>query len=88
VQLSVVYGREIDGEVTTFGTTGYTYKRTFLLYDRKTESIWYPYQPNEMNALSGRIAGSVLPFIAEPNQTTLARWRSKHADSLVLVGSE
>jgi len=88
VQLSVVYGREIDGKVTTFGTTGYTYNRTFLLYDRKTESMWYPYQAGEINALSGPYRGSVLPYLAEPDRMSLAEWRSKHPDSLVLVGGE
>ena len=88
MQLSVVYGREIEGAVTTFGTTGYTYNNTFLLYDRQTDSIWYPYQSQEMNALSGRLTGSVLPFLAEPNPMPLAEWRAAHPDSLVLVGSE
>ena len=49
MQLSVVYGREIDGELTTFGTTGYTYKNTFLLYDRATESMWYPLKKGEFS---------------------------------------
>jgi len=88
VQLSVVYGREINGEVTTFGTTGYTYKNTFLLYDRKTESMWYPYQSDEMNALSGQCAGSALPFLGKPEPMPVADWRKKHPGSLVLVGSQ
>jgi len=88
VQLSVVYGREIDGEVTTFGTTGYTYNDTFLLYDRKTQSMWYPHKPGEMNALSGPSAGSALPYLVEPKRMSLADWREKHPHSLVLVGSE
>ncbi len=86
--MSVVYGRELDGEVTTFGTTGYTYKNTFLLYDRKTESVWFPYQSREMNALSGESTGSALPFLAEPDPMPLAEWRAAHPDSLVLVGGE
>ena len=86
--MSVVYGREIDGEVTTFGTTGYTYKQTFVLYDRKTESLWYPYRRQEMNALSGTQAGSALPFLDEPDKMTLSDWRLEHPDSLVLVGDE
>jgi len=81
----VVYGREIDGKVTTFGTTGYTYRNTFLLYDRKTKSIWYPHKPGEMNALSGQQLGSALPYLAKPDQIRLAEWREKHSDSLVLV---
>jgi hypothetical protein len=83
--LSVVYGREIDGEVVTFGTTGYTYQRTFVLYDRKTESAWFPQKPDEMNALSGPYAGKALPFLETPAPVRLADWRDKHFDSLVLV---
>jgi hypothetical protein len=86
VQLSVVYGRELDGEVTTFGTTGYTYKSTFLLYDRKTDSMWYPYKPGEMNAMSGPVAGKALPYLGTPERMSLADWRKKHSDSLVLIG--
>jgi len=81
----VVYGRKIDGKVTTFGTTGYTYRNTFVLYDRKSDSIWYPQQPGEMNALSGQYSGNALPFLAKPAPMPLAEWREKHADSLVLV---
>lgn len=88
MQLSVVYGRELDGEVTTFGTTGYTYNNTFLIYDRKTESVWYPHKPSEMNAISGLSTGSALPFLAEPDPLPLAEWRQSHPNSLVLVGSE
>ena len=88
MQLSVVYGREIDGEVTTFGTTGYTYQNTFVLYDRRTQSVWYPFQSDEMNALSGPCAGTALPFLAQPEQVSLAEWREDHPDSLILVGGD
>lgn len=88
MKLSVVYGREIDGELTTFGTTGYTHKRTFLLYDRKTESVWYPLKPGEMNAVSGTLAGKAMPFLGEPKRMPLGEWRDKHPDSLVLVGRQ
>ena len=78
----------MDGEATTFGTTGYTYNQTFVLYDRKTDSVWFPYRHGEMNAVSGSCAGKSLPFLAEPDLVTLAAWRSQHPDSLVLIGSE
>ena len=84
----MVYGREIDGELTTFGTTGYTHKRTFLLYDRKTESVWYPLETGQMNAISGELAGNAMPFLGEPRRTSLSEWRGKHPDSLVLVGAD
>ena len=88
MRLSVVYGRELDGEVTTFGTTGYTYNNTFLLYDRKSESVWYPYKSSAMNAVSGQSKGSAIPFLAEPDPLPLAEWRALHAESLVLVENE
>ena len=85
MELSVVYGREIDGKVTTFGTTGYTYKNTFLLYDRATNSVWYPYKEGEFNALSGELKGKALPFLASPEIMPLGDWRKLHPDTLVLI---
>ena len=84
----MVYGREIDGELTTFGTTGYTYKNTFLLYDRKTDSVWYPLNTGEMNAISGELVGQALPFLGEPKRMPLSEWRDQQPDSLVMVGSK
>jgi Protein of unknown function (DUF3179) len=83
--MTVVYGREIDGEVTTFGTTGYTFDNTFVLYDRKTESVWYPLKEGSFDAIGGSKSGSQIPFIASPPITTLAEWQSKHPDTLVLL---
>lgn len=88
MKLSVVYGREIDGETTTFGTTGYTYKSTFLIYDRKTQSVWYPYDNGEFRAIGGTQAGATLPFLAKPEVITLAAWAADHPDTRVLVGSQ
>ena len=85
MQLSVVYGREIDGETTTFGTTGYTYRNTFLLYDRATESMWYPQVEGEFNAISGRLKGRALPFLAQPKVMSLGEWLELHPDSKVLI---
>ena len=34
--------RDFDGEPVQFGTTGYTMDRIFVLYDRASDSIWYP----------------------------------------------
>jgi len=88
VQLSVVYGREIDGKATSFGTTGYTYNNTFLLYDRSTDSVWYPQESKQMNAVSGSNQGHSLPFLAEPTPQPLAEWHESHPDSLVLIGNQ
>ena len=84
----MVYGREIDGEVVTFGLTGYTHGQTFLLYDRMSQSVWHPHKPGEINAVSGKLAGKALPYLAEPTRMPLAQWREAHPDSLVLVGND
>ena len=85
MQLSVVYGLEIDGELTTFGTTGYTYKNRFLLYDRATESVWYPLQKGEFNALSCKLQGKALPYIAEPEIVSLGESRTLYPRTVVLI---
>ena len=41
-----------------------------------------------MNTVSGKLAGKVLPYLAQPTPVPLAEWREAHPDSLVLVGNE
>ena len=37
-----MYSREIDGQILTLDPSGWTYHRTFVLYDYETETLWYP----------------------------------------------
>lgn len=85
MSLSVVYGREFDGTVTTFGTTGYTFKNTFVLYDRSTSSVWYPLSSGRFDAIGGQLRGRTIPFLAQPEKTTLKEWLTKYPDSDVLL---
>jgi hypothetical protein len=48
VGLAAVYSREIDGKVLTLAPSGWTYKRTFVLYDKETGTLWYPYNEGLM----------------------------------------
>jgi hypothetical protein len=48
VDLAAVYSREIDGRTLTLVPSGWTYKNTFVLYDRETETLWYPYKKGLM----------------------------------------
>jgi hypothetical protein len=80
-----VYGREIDGRETTFGTTGYTFNSTFVLYDRETESLWYPLTDGAMTAVSGARQTQAIPFIEKPAVMVLEEWKRRHPDSLVLL---
>ena len=86
--MSVVYGREKDGKVDEFGVSGYVHKNTFLLYDRKTESLWYPLDDIQWTAISGPRQGETIPFDEEPPIVTLGEWRRKHPNTVVLLGSK
>ncbi len=85
--MSVVYGREVDDKVTTFGTSGYTFRNTFVLYDRATDSIWFPRQGEVLEAVGGQQRGKRIPLIAQPTPTPLGEWRAAHPNTTVLVGA-
>ena len=36
-----MYSRQIDDQILSLVSSGWTYKNTFVLYDRETESLWY-----------------------------------------------
>lgn len=75
----------MDGEVTTFGTSGYTYNNIFLLYDRKTSTVWYPVDDGAFDAIGGPQLGAQIPFIEKPPIVTLAEWCTQHPDTQVLL---
>ena len=84
----MVHGREIDGKTDKFGVSGYVYRNVFLIFDRRTESLWYPLDDTQWTAISGPRKGETIPFIAEPPVVTLGEWRKKHPDTMVLLGSK
>ncbi len=71
-----MYSREIDGKVLTLAPSGWTYRRTFVLYDRETGSLWYPYDKGLM-AIQGTFFQRWLPRL-DSEDTTWERWRRKH----------
>lgn len=83
----MVHGREIDGEIEEFGVSGYVYKNVFLIYDRKTESLWYPLDDEKWTAISGPRKGETIPFV-EKSVVTLGEWRIEHPNTSVLLGSK
>jgi hypothetical protein len=84
----VVHGRDIDGKIDEFGVSGYVYKDVFLIFDRRTESLWYPLDDTQWTAISGRRKGETIPFMAEPPVVPLGEWRKQHPDTTVLLGSK
>ncbi len=84
----MVHGREKSGQVDRFGVSGYVYKDVFVIFDRKTESLWYPLDDSKWTAIAGPRKGETIPFTAEPPVVTLGEWRKKHPDTVVLLGSK
>ncbi len=83
----MVHGRKINGQVDEFGVSGYVYKNVFLIYDRRTQSLWYPLDETGWTAVSGPRKGEIIPFIEEPGVVPLGQWRKQHSGTTVLLGS-
>ena len=81
-----MHGREYEGRTDEWGVSGYVYRNTFILYDRATESLWYPLDDTQWTAVSGPRKGEVVPFIEEPPVLTLGEWRARHPETVVLLG--
>ena len=78
------YIREIDGVVTTFGTSGRLYLSALVMYDRATESLWTHF---DGKAIAGVLTGRELEAVASP----LLSWedfRTAYPDGLVLDETE
>ena len=84
----MVHGRGGKDETDEFGVSGYVYKNVFLIFDRKTESLWHPLDHTKWTAISGPRKGETLPFVSEPGVIPLGVWRKQHPDTVVLLGSQ
>jgi hypothetical protein len=77
-----VYSREIDGQPLTLVPSGWTYKNTFVLYDRETGTLWYPYRRGLMG-IQGQYFKRWLPRL-DSEDTLWRKWRNDHPESRVL----
>lgn len=77
-----MYGRDLDGEVLSFGHTGILYEKSFVMYDRKTESLWVHVTGR---AEQGPMKGKQLKFFPS-TVTTWKQWKAAHPGTLVLPG--
>ena len=72
-----MYSRELDDEVLTLAASGWTYRKTFVLYDLESESLWYHLQGTDgLTCISGKHVGRRL----EEFPSTFTRWRDWKAD--------
>lgn len=75
-----MYDPVLDGRRLTFGTSGWLYQSTVVLYDRRTESLW---PQIDGVAISGKYRGTPLAKVAA-RDTTWGAWLAAHPDTLVL----
>lgn len=77
-----MYSARIDGEPTTFGTSGLLYRSNKVMYDRKTNTLWSQLtgKPIVGELVGGGIALEVLPLAL----TTWGEWRAEHPHTTVM----
>jgi hypothetical protein len=83
--LGAVCARKIDGRPAEFGTAGYTMDHVFVLYDRLTNSVWYPVHDDSLQAVGGTQKGTSIPFRDEMAPVPLGEWLDVHPASTVLL---
>jgi hypothetical protein len=77
-----VYSREINGQTLTIAPSGWTYKNTFVLYDKETESLWYPYKKGLMGIQGKYFKQWLLKLKSE--DMTWEKWKNRHPESKIL----
>ncbi len=82
VDLAAVYSRTIDGKKLTIAPSGWTYNNTFVLYDRETGTLWYPYRKG-LKGIQGVYFKRWLHKI-ESEDTKWKKWHRKHPASKIL----
>lgn len=93
--LGAMYDRTIGGREYTFALSGYTYYDPqvwdgmdgFVMWDRETESLWWPLIGK---AVSGKLKGTNMIVLDEQfwKQTTWQDIRENHADAQILKSGQ
>jgi Protein of unknown function (DUF3179) len=82
VNLTAVYSRELDGRPLTLAPTGWTYDNTFVLYDRESGTLWYPYR-NGLEGIQGIHAGRKLKKLPA-RDLRWKDWVKQHPETKIL----
>ena len=70
-----MYSRELGGQHLTLAASGWTYNRTFVLYDKETGTLWYPLPDTDgLTGVAGPLRDRFLPALP----ATRASWREWH----------
>ena len=79
-----MYGRVIDEQVLTLAASGWTYKNTFVLYDKQTESLWYHKKNSSgLTGITGEYADRFLPELPSVKMRW-NQWFNKNPDTKIL----
>ena len=78
---SIVFGREFEGQILDFGTTGLLRMSDLIMYDRQSESWW---QQATGRAIVGQHAGKELTFYAT-QILSFADFSAAYAESQLLA---
>jgi hypothetical protein len=88
IKKPAVYDRSLAGEPVSLGSSGYCFESMFVLYDRRTDSLWYP-RDDGLTAITGKMVGKVLPLLSvQAEQTTWGEWRRRYPKTEVVVGAD
>jgi len=82
VDLAAVYSRRIDGKTFTLEPSGWTYDNTFVLYEKETGSLWYPFEEG-LKGIQGHFFKRVLPKI-DSEDTVWSDWVKRYPNSIIL----
>jgi len=77
-----VYSREIDGKIIHLALSGWTYKRTFVLYDKETGSLWYP-KKGGLVGIQGVYFERRLPEV-KSTDTRWSKWQKKYPSTKLM----
>ena len=80
---AVLFDREVEGQVYSFGNSGLLFQGNKLMFDRTTYSLWSNIYGKP---LVGPMSQKDVALKRYPlTQTTLAQWKALHPDTQVLV---
>ena len=77
-----MYSGIVDGQATTFGTSGMLYRSNKVMYDRATRSLWHQFtgEPIIGPLANSGIRQPIFPSVV----TTWDEWLTEHPDTTVL----
>lgn len=79
---AIMWEREINGQVTTFGVSGLLYNGNVIPYDRNSESLW---SQMKQECINGNLLGTQMTGITQVLETTWGTWKVIKDNPVVLT---